>query len=328
MEKLRIVIIDRGHAGHEVERALIERAGMHLDVFFGDASDRAGRIQFAQGASAIIVRGSVIDGAFMDSIPGLRGIVRCGVGYENIDVEAATQRGILVANVPGYGNHPVSDHALMLILACMRGLGEGIANFGRLFGGPPRTDIIEMRQAVLGIIGLGRIGGALAQKTVGLFREVIACDPYVSQERFRDLRVRSVTLDALLNESDVISIHCSLTPETTGMINAAAFAKMRRKPVLVNTARGSIVDENALLEALNFGKIHSAGLDVFSEEPPYPKWEPLLSHPRVIATGHYAFYSIGAMAELQRRAAENAVALAQGIVVPDCLNPEAIPSTA
>jgi len=107
------------------------------------------------------------------------------------------------------------------------------------------------------------------------------------------------------------------------MVNRDAFSKMRRRPVLVNTARGAVIDETALLEALNKGQIHSAGIDVFSEEPPTVSLEPILSHPRVIATGHYAFYSVGAMAELQRRAAENAIALAQGHIIPDCINPEA-----
>lgn len=318
----RIVIIDAGHAGYDIERAVVENAGGRLDVFEGDRLDRQGRIAFAQGAAAIIVRGSIIDGAFMDALPGLRGIVRCGVGCENIDIAAATARGIRVANVQGYGNHSVSDHALMLILACMRDLSTGIREFRETFGRPPRQDVIELREAVLGIIGLGRIGGALAEKAGGLFRRVIACDPYVPDDRFRALRTHRVDLAGLLAESDVISINCTLTPETAGMLGRDAFGKMRRRPVLVNTARGAIIDDAALIDALDRGVIHSAGLDVFSEEPPLPKLEALIAHPRVVATGHYGFYSIAAMAELQRRAAENALALVRGDAIPDCLNPE------
>lgn len=318
----RIVILDKGYGSYEPERQVVEAAGYTLEVFQGEYLDRNGRIEFTRGSEGIIVRWSIIDGAFMDALPGLKAIVRCGVGYENVDVAAATARGIRVANVQGYANHCASDHALALIFACARGLCLGQRLFKETFGHAPRLDMTELRHATLGIVGLGQIGGTLAQKAQTLFRRVLASDPYIPEERFAAMGAFRADLDALLEESHVISLHCSLTPETTHLINRAAFHKMKQRPILVNTARGLVVDESALLDALNEDRIHSAGLDVFSKEPPTPALDALLAHPRVIATGHYAFYSETAMRELQRRAAENLVALLRGETPHDCLNPE------
>jgi len=319
--RIKAVLVDSGSLSSENEREIIEQAGFEFDVFEGARDDREGRIAFAQGALGIVVRATVVDAAFLDALPGLKAVVRCGTGYDNIDVPAATQRGIRVANVQGYANEAVSDHALALIVACARGLSLGERLFRETFGHVPRPDIGELRSATLGIVGLGQIGGTLAGKVQALFARVLAYDPYIPKERFRALGAVDTDLDTLLAESHIISLHCSLTDETRGMIDARAFAMMRRRPVFVNTARGQIVDEQALLEALSEDRVHSAGIDVFSEEPPPPALDALLSHPRVIATGHYAFYSENAMVTLQRRAAQNLVALLLGESIPDCLNP-------
>jgi D-3-phosphoglycerate dehydrogenase len=178
----------------------------------------------------------------------------------------------------------------------------------------------ELHRKTLGIIGLGRIGGTLAAKAVHLFEKVIAYDPYITPERFDALSVQQVSLDELCALSDVISCHCNLTEETTSLVDQQAFEKMKKKPIVVNTARGPVVSTSALLDALNAGQIQAAGIDVFNAEIPREIPSALLSHPGIIATGHYAWYSENSSAELQRRAALNMVGLLKGNNVDDVLN--------
>jgi len=321
MTARRVVIIDPGYASYDFERRVLEEAGYRLDVFEGDRHDRAGRLALAQGAEGLLVRWTEVDGDFLDALPGLRALVRYGVGYDNIDIGAASARDIRVCNVQGYANHSVSDHALALMLACARALPLGQRRFLSHYNQPPRDDLFELREATLGIVGLGRIGGTLCRKAQPLFARVLACDPYIPPSRFKELGAIACSLPTLLAESRVISLHCNLTPETTRLIDRNSFAAMRQRPILVNTARGPVVDEDALLDALDEGRIHGAGLDVYWEEPPPADRDPLIHHPRVVATGHYAWYSEAANAELQTRAAKNMVALLRGELPEDCLNP-------
>ena len=322
LHRKRVVILDRGYGSYKYEEDVFEAAGFALEVYAGDPQDRDAKLAFAQGAQGLLVRGTIVDGPFLDAVPGVKAIVRYGVGYDNVNVAAATVRGIRVANVSGYANHSVSDHALALMFACARALPLGMQTFKSTYGHAPRLDMMEFRYATLGIVGLGQIGGTLARKARTLFGRILASDPYVSDARFDTLGVAKTDLDNLLAESHVISLHCNLTPETTHLIDRRAFGLMRHRPVLVNTARGPVVDEDALLDALTGDQIHSAGIDVYSEEPPWPRLDALLSHPRAIATGHYAFYSETAMVDLQTRAADNLAALLRGETPPDCLNPE------
>jgi D-3-phosphoglycerate dehydrogenase / 2-oxoglutarate reductase len=316
----KVVVIDAGYESYDYERGLLAEADCALDVVAGEA-DRATKIAAARGASGLLVRGTLIDAAFLDAVPGLEAVVRYGVGYDNVDLAAATERGVKVANVQGYASHSVSDHALALVFGCLRGLVCGHNHIRTLYGGPPRPEMPELKDLTLGIVGLGRIGGTLCEKAQRLFRRVLASDPYIDGDRFTTLGATQTDLATLLGESDVISLHCNLTEETTHLIDARAFAQTKRTPILVNTARGPVIDEAALLEALNDGVVHSAGLDVFAEEPPGPAYDALLSHPHVIATGHYAWYSEPASAELQRRATQNMLAFMQGKIPEDCLNP-------
>jgi len=316
----RVVIVDTGYDDYETERQILEGAGYVLNVAEG-CNDRASKMRFCQGAVGLLVRGTPLDGMFMDALPGLRAIVRYGVGYDNIDVDAATDRGIRVANVQGYASHSVSDHALALLFACLRGLLKGHALVQSNYGALPWTPILETHEATLGIIGLGNIGGTLCQKAQGLFPRILAHDPYQPLDRFRRLGAERVELDFLFRQSDIITIHCELNEETADMIDWDAFARMERSPILINTARGAIVDEEALLHALEKGQIRGAGWDVFTEEPPGPESAALLSHPRMVATGHYAWYSRTAEAALKQKAAQNLVSLLQGQLPKDCLNP-------
>jgi D-3-phosphoglycerate dehydrogenase len=317
----RVIVIDTGYDSYAFEEQLFAEEGYRFDLFPGDVHDRAGKIKFSKEAAGLLIRWTDIDDEFLDALPQLRAIARYGVGFDNIDVEAASRHNVKVSNVQGYANDAVSDHALALMYAFARAIPQGQESIRTQFGAPPTSRIIEFHDKTLGIIGLGRIGGTLCTKARSLFKEVIAADPYIPDERFEELGAVKTNLEKLLVHSDVISIHCNLTEETTGLINAQIIQKMRKTPILINTARGPVINEDDLLEGLQAGKIHSAGLDVFCDEPPLSKQDELLSHSKVIATGHYAWYSETSAAELQKRAARNLLLMLKGQIPEDCLNP-------
>ncbi len=313
----RIAVIDQGYDSYSSEEELCKRYGYEFSVFSGERHDRNAKINFAQNADGLLVRWTVIDDAFLQYLPRLQAIVRYGTGYDNIDVAAVKRRRIRFANVQNYASHSVSDHALMLLLTCSRGLLPAQKDFIAQYTHPPFADILELRDMTLGIVGLGRIGGTLCRKANPLFKQVLASDPYISPQRFDDLQAKSCSLPELLQESDAISLHCNLTEETKHLIGEKEFTLMARRPVFVNTARGPVVEEAALLQALQKNKIHSAGIDVFSDEPPGENMRPVLQHPRVAATGHYAWYSKAAAAAMQKRAAQNLLGLLHGERVED-----------
>ncbi len=166
----------------------------------------------------------------------LKAIVRYGVGYDNIDIAACTEYGVSVANVQGYANHAVSDHAIALMFSCTRALWNTRLHLEQKFGSPPITDIFELHDKTLGIIGIGRIGTEFCKKASPLFKQVIACDPYKPENHFIKLSAKRTRLEELLDKSDVISIHCNLTNETRHLLSREKFLIMKKKPVLINTS--------------------------------------------------------------------------------------------
>jgi len=317
---MEVVILDSGYESYKFEKELFDGNGFTLRIHPGFKGDAAEKKKFAENADGILVRHTTIDRAFLSGLQNLKAVVRYGVGYDNVDVDACTEAGVRVANVRGYANHAVSDHALALMFSCTRGMWNVRTQLIQRFASPPVPDIFELHDKTLGIIGLGRIGSELSRKALNLFREVIAADPYKTEDHFSQLSVRKVELNELLERSDVISIHCNLTRETTHLIDSNAFSSMNKKPVVINTSRGEVISERSLLEALDSGKIHSAGLDVFEDEPVSERQNDLINHPRIICTGHYAWYSDNAICELQRRAALNLYNFLTGRPVDDSLN--------
>ncbi len=318
---MNIVILDSGYKSYEFEHSVFNKDEFHLKIHPAYKGDKDEKAAFAREAHGILVRHTVIDADFLLKMKNLKAVVRYGVGYDNVDVDACTRHGIKVANVQGYANHAVAEHALALMLSCSRGLWDTKKQITTRFASPPVEDIFELHDKTLGIIGLGRIGSEFSRKAAPLFREIIASDPYKPESFFIGLKVRKVTFLELLKQSHVISIHCNLTPETDRLLNEEAFKKMKCRPVIINTARGEIIDEKALLNALIKQQVHSAGLDVYENEPATDVQIPLTDHPRTICTGHYAWYSDHAARELQKRAAKNLHDLLKGIPVEDCLNP-------
>jgi phosphoglycerate dehydrogenase-like enzyme len=236
--------------------------------------------------------------------PRCKCIIRAGVGYNNVDCAAAAKYGVIVCNVPDYGTEEVADHAIMFLLALARKLfpsHEAIRAGGwdyRTAVGTPR-----LRGRTLGVVGCGRIGTATALRAKAFGLDVVFYDPLVPQGLDKALGIRRVhRLEELLEQSHFVSLHCYLDATTHHLINAEALARMRPDAYLINTARGPVVDQTALVEALDAGRIAGAGLDVVEREPLDD--DRLRRHPRVILTPHSAFYSVEGFVELRTKAAE------------------------
>jgi len=313
----KIAILDTGYESYAYEKELFSRNGFDLIIYDGPVRDRSKKYMFARDAVGILVRELLIDEQALEIMQGVKAIVRYGVGYDNIDLNASRKRNIRVANVQGYANHSVSDHALALMFSCTRDVkGSKRGAFSR----PSRLDMFELHNRTIGIIGIGRIGSQFSSKVSLLFKRVLACDPYKTTDYIKNSGAEKVGLSTLLRESHVISLHCNLTAETRHMLDKSAFNQMKEKPVIINTSRGPVIDETALLNALNSGLIHSAGLDVFELEPPGEEQMPLLNHPYVVYTQHIAWYSNTSIVTLQRKAARNLMGLLKGEQIEDELN--------
>ena len=236
---------------------------------------------------ALIVRSATkVTGDVLEGSSRLKIIGRAGSGVDNIDVPAATKRGIVVANAPDSNSVAAAEHALALLMAQVRNIPQAYMSLkgGKWerskFGG------VEVTGKTLGIVGLGRIGMLVAQRARGLRMDVIAYDPYVAGERFRENGIQQAeSLEEVYSKADFITVHMPRTPDTLGMINDEAFSKMKDGVRIVNAARGGIIDEAALARALDSGKVASAGLDVYTQEPCPPDF-PLLAYDNVVVTPH------------------------------------------
>lgn len=251
-------------------------------------------------------------------------IVRCGVGVDAIDVQAATEHGIWVANVPDYAVHEVADHTLLLLLSATRHLNHFQRSWQeRGWGSIEYPTVNRLRGRRLGIIGLGRIGSQVALRAEAFGMEVVASSPHLTEARLRELGVRGVTLTELLRTSDVISLHAPLTTQTTHLLNDEAFAMMRRGVVIVNTARGGLIDPTALQSAIDREIVAAVALDVLDREPFPDLSSPFLRRSNVTVTPHIAWYSADAVRELGVLAAEEALRYLRGDQPRAILNPQA-----
>jgi len=268
---------------------------------------------------AIVVRsGTTLDAALIERASRLKVIGRAGVGVDNVDVDAATRRGIVVANAPEATVVSAAEHTIALLLAVARNVPQ--AHAALVAGNWERARFagIELSGKTLGVLGLGRIGWQVARRALGLGMRVVAYDPYVTLERFRELGVKfAPTLEGVYEESDVITLHLPLNEQTRGVLGSAAFARMRDGVRIVNAARGGLIDEDALADALRSGKVAGAALDVFESEP-YSG--PLLEIEQVVVTPHLA----GSTTEAQDRAgliiAEQVAAALDGELVQTAVN--------
>ncbi len=266
-----------------------------------------------------------IDAALMDAAPNLKVVANYAVGYDNIDVPAATARGILVSNTPGVLTETTADLAFTLLVSCARRIGEGrdYARSGKWkTWGPMLLMGQDIHGATLGIAGIGRIGLAVARRAKGFGMNILYYDTVRSQLAEEELGADPVTKDELLERSDFISLHVPLTPDTRHFIDARALRMMKPTAVLVNTSRGPVVDSTALYEALKSGEIFAAGLDVTDPEP-LPADHPLYTLDNALIVPHIASASYETRSRMSEMVADNLLAGLAGQLPPNCLNPEA-----
>jgi C-terminal binding protein len=277
------------------------------DVLLLQTTDEADVVRQGARADAIISFHEIrLTEQSMSALPNCRGIVRCGVGVDNIDLEAAGRRGIVVCNVPDYGTEEVADHALLCLLALARRLlpadqsvRAGAWQPSVVFGAP------RLRRRTLGLIGCGRIGTAMALRAKALGMRVSFYDPYKPDGFDKALGIqRCYRLSDLMMQSEFVSLHCPLTPETYQILNAETLAQLPIGAYIINTARGACIDLTALLDSLDTGRVNSAALDVIENEPPAD--ERIRQHPKLLLTPHVAFYSVEGYAEMRTKAAQEA----------------------
>lgn len=258
-------------------------------------------------ADALMVTVQPIRADFITSLERCRIISRVGVGLDNIDIPAATERGIWVVNVPDYAIAEVSTHAIALMLSHMRRVpGWHARTRAGEWNGEGATAMRRTDELTFGVLGFGRIGSAAAAKGRGLGMRVIAHDPYIDQAAITAAGIEPVSWETLLHESDYLSLHVPLTETTRTIIGADALRLMKPTAYVINTARGGVIDQTALLDALNEERLAGAALDVLSVEPP-PQDHPLLSHERVVVTPHVAWASAEASRDVRVKGAEEVV---------------------
>ena len=277
----------------------------------------------AADADALLVTYARITSDIIARMTRCRIISRFGIGVDNVDIPAATRAGIVVTKVPDYCMDEVSDHAMALLLGLARkiSLANTQVHAGR-WEMPAVVPIHRLRGSVLGLAGFGRIPQLVAPKAKAFGMRVVAFDPYVSAEVFARAGVERVDFAELLRVSDYISVHTPLVPETQGLFNAEAFRRMKPTAYIINTARGAIVDELALAEALDAGRLAGAALDVMPKEPPVSS--PLFGRANVIITPHTSFYSEESLVELQTKAAQEVVAVLTGQPPRNPVNPDVL----
>jgi D-3-phosphoglycerate dehydrogenase len=316
MPRYKVLLTDYAWPDVEIERAVLNAGDAELVV--APQGDAATLTALAADVDAIMTNWAKVPQQVIAAAPKCRIVSRLGIGLDNIDVEFATSKGIVVTNVPDYCLIEVAEHSLALLFAMGRKVAfyhhESKAGRYALGDGP---ELRRLEGQTLGIIGLGNIGRLLANKAMALGLRVIA----TGRSRSNPLAgVEWRDLDQLLAESDYISLHAPSTPETKHLIGAAQFAKMKPTAYLINTSRGALVDEQALAAALEAGQLAGAALDVQQQEPPDLS-RPPFNDPRVIVTPHAAFFSRESVTDLRRRVAEQVVDRLHGRVPPFVVNP-------
>lgn len=296
-----------------LDEELIRRHGG--SILYRRVENEEERIRLAERAEVLIVSGAAMTRAFLAAVPRLKAIIRLGIGVDTVDLDAATDLGILVANVPDFCSEEVAEHALGLMFAVMRKIVLADRRSRRNEWVPGMDALLRpMRRLggqTLGLIGLGKIGRRLARKAEALGLRVIAYDPHISADAARQAGVELLSLEHLLPQTDILSLHVPTTPETRGLINGRTLALLKPGAILINTARGQVVDEGALRDALTAGRLMGAGLDVLQQEPlrvPHP----LAEFENVVFTCHYASLSEDSYATMRREVSEQAAQVLRG----------------
>lgn len=318
----KIVVTDTDFENNDIEVAMAKEAGVEI-ALFNDRSEEA-IIRNSQDADGVVTSYGNYTAKVFEALPNLKVVSRTGIGYDNIDAQAATKNGTAVCIVPGYGTEVVSDHAISLALASLRRLNECDADMrAGVWDYTRRRPFGQVYGRVFGVVGMGEIGRAVARKASGLGFRVICYSRSLVPGRRTPEGYDICTLEEVLSRSDVVSFHTALTPETHHLLNADNIRLMKRGAVVVNTSRGAVIDTQALAEALCEERLWGAGIDVFEEEP--IDWDhPIMKAPHTVLSPHVAYYSEESGEELHRRSMQAALDVVLGQRPKDCLNPEVL----
>jgi D-3-phosphoglycerate dehydrogenase len=318
----KVVITDCDHGSIEEEKKEFGRIGAEL--ILAQVKEEDDLIRTCKDADGLINQYALLTRRVLERLPNCKVVSRYGVGVDPVDLIAATDLGIIVANVPDYCMDEVSNQTISMILTLIRKTAffDQKVKSGQwdFHSGIP---IYRTRGKTLGLVGCGKIGLEVAKKISNFGVKVISFDPYLQKV---PEGIELTDLDTLLKESDFISIHCPLNESTRHLIGQQEFGNMEKKPILINTSRGPIIDENALIQALVKGQISGAGLDVLEKEPPDSK-NPLLKMENVILSPHVGFYSVESISELKWRTAENVSAVLLGKWPKSVVNREVMGKT-
>ncbi|MBE0617727.1 MAG: phosphoglycerate dehydrogenase, partial [Proteobacteria bacterium] len=297
--------------------------GIQVDVKTGLKADELKAI--IGGYDALVVRSSTkVTAELLEAAANLKVVGRAGIGVDNVDVTAATKRGVVVMNTPGGNTVTTAEHALALMMSLVRFVPQATMSMKAGEWEKKKFQGHELCGKSLGVVGLGNIGSIVADRALGLKMKVVAYDPFISPDRAAELGVELLPLDEVYRRADIITVHVPLLDETRGLVGADAFAKMKDGTYLVCAARGGIVDEKALLEAVESGKIAGAALDVFAQEP--PGLTPLVSHERVICTPHLGASTVEAQEAVALQVAEQIVDYLVNGTIRNAVNVPSVPS--
>ncbi|UOQ57922.1 C-terminal binding protein [Leucobacter allii] len=323
-----VLITDCDHGDVAIEERVAARLGYRLVTAQCRDEDEVIAAGRAAGAVALLTQYAPVTERVLAALPAVRAVGRYGVGVDTVDVDAASARGVAVCNVPDYGTEDVSDHAIALALALLRGLPaldaglrSGVASLD------PVKPLHRFSETVFGVFGLGLIGEATARKARGLGFTVIGVDPRFAAGSTSPSGTVVVGEDELLERSQLLSLHLPLLPQTHHLIGAEALGRARRGIKLVNTCRGGVVDTAALIAALDSGAVSAAALDVFEVEP-LPADSRLRDYPQVLLTPHAAWYSEESFVELKRRAMEQILEFCSGLSATNVVNAAALQEAA
>ena len=305
-----VVVTDSPFPSLDPAKKALEEA--NAEVVKAPSSSEEDIIKAAENADAILVTYAKLNENILRSLKNCKAIGRFGIGVDNIDLKVAGELGISVNYVPDYCLDEVSDQAMAMIISMARKIPQSnkLVQSGR-WEMPAVVPMYRLRGKTVGLIGFGNIPRLMTPKAQAFGFNVIASDPYAPKELFEKYGVESVSMDELYERSDFISVHAPLLPETKGLVNKDAFKKMKDTAIIVNTARGPLINEKDLIEALDKNEIGGAGLDVVETEP-LPENSPLIGRDNVILAPHTAFYSVEALEELQTKAASDVARVLNG----------------
>jgi len=303
----------------KLAQSTVAALGDQVEVRWVDGPDREKLLAAVPEADALLVRSATtVDAEVLAAAAKLKIVARAGVGLDNVDVDAATARGVLVVNAPTSNIHSAAEHAVALLLAASREIAAADATLRAHTWKRSSFNGTEIFGKTVGVVGLGRIGQLVAQRIAAFGTHIVAYDPYVSPARAAQLGIELLSLEDLLARADFISVHLPKTPETKGLIDKEALAKTKPGVIIVNAARGGLVDEAALAEAITSGHVRAAGLDVYSTEPCTDS--PLFELPQVVVTPHLGASTSEAQDRAGTDVAESVRLALAGEFVPDAVN--------